>query len=73
LDLHRATARQVQQLRFVDFASWFPPQRDERASERFYTVLQEDFYIAYVRSRARLRVQRVCSLEAIVAAGGERV
>jgi hypothetical protein len=40
LDLHKATARQVQQLWFVDFATWFPPRRDERASERFYTVLQ---------------------------------
>ena len=45
LDLRAATAKQVQQLRFVDFDQWFPLRRDERASEGFYTPLQEDFYM----------------------------
>ena len=41
LDLRAATARQVQQLRFVEFEVWFPPRRDERAAEGFYTPLQK--------------------------------
>ena len=39
LDLRAATAKQVQQLRFVDFEVWFPPRRDDRVSEGFYTPL----------------------------------
>jgi hypothetical protein len=39
LDLRAATAKQVQQLRFVEFEVWFPPRRDERAAEGFYTPL----------------------------------
>jgi hypothetical protein len=39
LDLRAATAKQVQQLRFVDFEVWFSPKRDERAAEGFYTPL----------------------------------
>ena len=39
LDLRAATAKQVQQLRFVQFEEWFPPRRDEHASEGFYTPL----------------------------------
>jgi hypothetical protein len=50
LDLRAATARQVQQLPLVEFELWFPPRRDERASEQFYTVLQEDLYNAYLNS-----------------------
>ena len=50
LDLRAATAKQVQQLRFVDFDQWFLPRRDERASEGFYTPLLEDFYNAYLNS-----------------------
>ena len=41
-------AKQVQQLRFMDFEQWFPSRQDERASEGFYTPLQEDFYNAYL-------------------------
>ena len=33
LDLRAAMAKQVQQLRFVEFEQWFPPRRDDRASE----------------------------------------
>ena len=55
LDLRAATAKQVQQLRFVQFKEWFPPRRDERASEGFYTPLQEDFYNAYLNSGAAFR------------------
>ena len=43
-------AKQVQQLRFVDFEQWFPPTRDDQASKGFYTPLQEDFYNAYLNS-----------------------
>jgi hypothetical protein len=39
LELGAAMAKQVQQLRFVDFEQWFPPRRDDRASEGFYTLL----------------------------------
>jgi hypothetical protein len=42
-DLRGATARQVQALRFVEVTRWFPPQRDPRASEGFYTPLHDDF------------------------------
>ena len=55
LDLRAAIARQVQQLRFMEVEQWFPPQRDERALEGFYTVLQEDFYNAYLNSGVAFR------------------
>jgi hypothetical protein len=54
-DLRGATARQVQALRFVEVSRWFPPQRDPRASEGFYTPLHEDFYRAYVDSGIAFR------------------
>jgi hypothetical protein len=54
-DLRGATARQVQALRFVEVTRWFPPQRDPRASEGFYTPLHEDFYRAYVDSGIAFR------------------
>ena len=63
----------MQQLRFVDFEQWFPPRRDERASEGFFTPLQEDFYNAYLNSGAVFRSQRVCNIETIVAAAGEHI
>ena len=66
-------AKQVQQLRFVDFEQWFPPRQDERALEGFYTPLQEDFYNAYLNSGAVFRSQRVCNIETIVAAVGEHI
>ena len=66
-------AKQVQQLRFVDFEVWFPHRRDERALEGFYTPLQEDFYNAYLNSGAVFRSQRVCNIESIVAAAGEHI
>ena len=62
----------MQQLRFVQFEDWFPPRRDERASEHFYTVLQ-DFYSAYLNNRVAFRSQRVCSIESLVAAVGEQI
>ena len=73
LDLRVATAKQVQQLRFVEFDVWFPPRRDERAAEGFYMPLQEDFYNAYLNSGAVFISQRVYSIEAIVAAAGEHI
>ena len=52
---------------------WFPPRRDERAAEGFYTPLQKDFYNAYLNSGAVFRSQRVCSIKAIVVAAGEHI
>ena len=73
LDLRAATAKQVQQLRFVDFEQWFPLRRDERASEGFYTPLREGFYNAYLNSGAIFRSHRVCNIESIVAVAGEHI
>ena len=73
LDLRATTAKQVQQLRFVDFEQWFPLRRDDRASEGFYTPLQVDFYNAYLNSRAVFRSQSVYNIESIVAAAGEHI
>ena len=73
LDLRATTAKQVQQLRFVEFEVWFPLRSDERASEGFYTTLQEDFYNAYLNSGAVFRSQRVCYIDSIVAAAGEHI
>jgi hypothetical protein len=39
----------------MDVDQWFPPQRDERASEGFCTMLQEDFYNAYLNSGVAFR------------------
>ena len=66
-------AKQVRQLRFVEFEVWFPPRRDERAAEGFYMPLQEDFYNAYLNCGAVFRSQRVCRIEAIVATAGEHI
>ena len=63
----------MQQLRFVQFEDWFPSRRDERALEHFYTILQEDFYNAYLNSGVAFRSQRVCFIESLVAAAGEQI
>ena len=73
LDLRATTAKQVQQLRFVQFEDWFPPRRDERASEGFYTPLQEDFYNAYLNIGAVFRSQRVCNIESIIVVAREHI
>ena len=57
----------------MQFEDWFPSRRDERASEHFYIPLQEDFYNAYLNSGVTSRSQRVCSIEALVAAAGEQI
>ena len=57
----------------MEFQQWFPSRRDERASEGFYTPLQEDFYNAYLNSGAVFRSQRVCNIESIVVAAGEHI
>jgi hypothetical protein len=57
----------------MEFEQWFPPHRDDRASEHFYTVLQEDFYNAFLNNGVAFRSQRVCSLEAIVGVVGEQI
>jgi hypothetical protein len=71
--LRGATTHHVQSLCFIEVARCFPPQRDTRASESFYTPLQEDFYRAYVDSEITLKPQRVCRLEALVAVVGEQL
>ena len=55
------------------FEDWFPPRRDERALEGFYTPLQEDFYNTYLNSGAAFRSQRVCNIESIVVAAREHI
>ena len=57
----------------MDFEHWFSPRRDDRASEGFYTPLQEDFYNAYLNSGAVFRSQRVCHIDSIVTAAGEHI
>ena len=57
----------------MEFEQWFLPRRDERASEGFYTPLQEDLYNAYLNSGAIFRSQRVCNIESIVAAAREHI
>jgi hypothetical protein len=47
--------------------------RDSRASEGFYTPLQEDFYRAYVDSGIAFRPQRVCRIETLVEVVGEQL
>jgi len=56
-------AREIQQLRFVPFPTWFPAARDPRASARFNIVVQEDIYEALVHSQAQFREHRVIDLE----------
>ena len=63
----------MKQLRFVQFEDWFPPRRDERALEHFYTVLQEDFYNAYLNNGVAFRFQWVCSIESLVVAVGKQI
>jgi hypothetical protein len=72
-DLREATTRQVQALQFIEVGRWFPPQRDTRASEGFYTPLHEDFYRAYVDSGIAFTQQRVCRLESLVAVISEQL
>ena len=57
----------------MQFEDWFPPRWDERASEHFYTPLQEDFHNAYLNSGVAFRSQRVCSIESLVVATGEQI
>jgi len=62
-DLTLVSAREIQQLRFVPFPTWFPATRDPRAGARFYTVIQEDIHEALVRSQSQFREHRVIDLE----------
>jgi len=62
-DITLVSAREIQQLRFVPFPTWFPAARDPRAGARFYTVVQEDIYEALVRSQSQFREHRVIDLE----------
>jgi len=38
-DYTRAPTREIQELRFAPFPTWFPATRDQRAHTRFYTVV----------------------------------
>jgi len=62
-DLTLVSAREIQQLRFIPFPTWFPAARDPRAGARFYTVVQEDIHEALVRSQSQFREHRVIDLE----------
>ena len=62
-DLTLMSAREIQQLQFVLFPTWFPAARDPRAGAKFYTVVQEDIYDALVRSQSQFREHRVVDLE----------
>jgi len=62
-DLTLVSAREIQQLQFVPFPTWFPAARDPRAGARFYTVVQEDIYEALVRSQSQFMEHRVIDLE----------
>ena len=64
-DYTQAFAREIQELRFVPFPTWFPATRDPRASARFYTVVQEDLYEAFVRSEAQFREHKVLDLKVL--------
>jgi len=64
-DYTQVSAREIQELRFVPFPTWFPATRDPRASARFYTVIQEDLYEAFVRSQTQFREHRVLDLEVL--------
>ena len=63
MDYTEAPTREIQELRFAPFPTWFQAARDQRAHARFYTVVQEDMYQAYVHSQAQFREHRVIDLE----------
>jgi len=62
-DYTKVSTHEIQELQFVTFPTWFLAARDPRASARFYTVVQEDLYVALVRSQAQFREHRVLNLE----------
>jgi len=64
-DYTQASAREIQELCFVPFPTWFPATKDQRASTRFYTVVQEDLYETFVRLEAQFREHKVLDLEVL--------
>lgn len=48
-DLRGLPGAKVRKLRFVDVHVWFPDQREDKVDPRFFTLLQEAFYYAYVK------------------------
>jgi len=64
-DYTQAPTREIQELRFAPFPTWFPVARDLRANARFYTVVQEDMYKAFVHSETQFREHRVLDLEVL--------
>jgi len=72
-NLRRATARQVQEFKTVDIDEWFLAERQEGATEGFYTALHEDFYRAYLDSGAVFYPHRVCPMGDIASVVGEHI
>jgi len=64
-DYTQAPTREIQELRFAPFPTWFPAARDQRANARFYTVVQEDMYETFVHSETQFREHRVLDLEVL--------
>lgn len=61
----------VRKLRFVDERTWFPDRQDDRVDPRFYTLLQEAFYYAYIRVGVRFSEHRLLHWGSLrVSAGG---
>ena len=52
-------------MRFAPFPTWFPAARDQRANARFYTVVQDDMYEAFVHFETQFREHRVLDLEVL--------
>ena len=52
-------------MRFAPFPTWFPAAQDLRAHARFYIVVQEDMYQAFVHAETQFREHRVLDLEVL--------
>ncbi|RLM69156.1 hypothetical protein C2845_PM17G08820 [Panicum miliaceum] len=58
-DLSGLPAAKVRRLREVPELMWFPDHSKEQVDTRFYTLLQEAFYYAYIRIGARFSEHRL--------------
>lgn len=63
----------MQEFKTVDIDEWFPAERQEGATEGFYTALHEDFYRAYLDSGAVFCPHRVCPMGDIASVAGEHI
>ena len=64
-DYTSAPTGEIQELRFAPFPTWFPTTRDQSAQARFYTVVQEDMYMAFVHAQTQFREHKVLGLEVL--------